>query len=127
MGWKCHAFEKFPLLIKFIDAKNQLSVQVHPDDDFALLNENEYGKNEMWYILDCEPDSFIYFGLKRDVSQEELRQRALNNTITEVLNKVMVKPGDTFFVKSGTIHAIGAGVLICEIQQNSNCTYRLYD
>ena len=127
LGWKCHAFEKFPLLIKFIDAKNQLSVQVHPDDDFALLNENEYGKNEMWYILDCEPDSFIYFGLKRDVSQEELRQRALNNTITEVLNKVMVKPGDTFFVKSGTIHAIGAGVLICEIQQNSNCTYRLYD
>ncbi|MCD7765081.1 MAG: cupin domain-containing protein [Lachnospiraceae bacterium] len=127
LGWKCQAFERCPLLIKFIDAKEQLSVQVHPDDSYALPNENEYGKNEMWYVMDCEPGAFIYFGLKRSISPEELRERAVNNTITEVLNRVPVKKGDTFFVRSGTIHAIGSGILICEIQQNSNCTYRLYD
>ncbi len=127
LGWKCQAFEKFPLLIKFIDAKNQLSVQVHPDDSYALPHENEYGKNEMWYIMDCEPGASIYFGLKKSVSPQELRQRALDNSITEILNEVKVKKGDTFFVEAGTIHAIGRGILICEIQQNSNCTYRLYD
>ncbi|MCC8136469.1 MAG: cupin domain-containing protein [Clostridiales bacterium] len=127
LGWKCQAFERFPLLIKFIDAKEQLSVQVHPDDGYALPNENEYGKNEMWYVMDCEPGAYIYFGLKKTVTPEELRARAVDNTITEVLNRVPVKKGDTFFVRSGTIHAIGGGTLICEIQQNSNCTYRLYD
>lgn len=127
MGWKCQAFEKFPLLIKFIDAKKQLSVQVHPDDNYALPNENEYGKNEMWYIMDCEPGATIYYGLKRQVSPEELKRRALDNSILEVLNEIPVKKGDTFFIEAGTIHAIGSGILICEIQQNSNCTYRLYD
>ena len=127
LGWKCQAFEKFPLLIKLIDAKNQLSVQVHPDDNYALPHENEYGKNEMWYVMDCEPGASIYYGLNRTVTADELKRRALDNTITEVLNEVKVKKGDTFFVEAGTIHAIGKGILICEIQQNSNCTYRLYD
>ncbi len=127
LGWKCQSFEKFPLLIKFIDAKRDLSIQVHPDDNYALSNENEYGKNEMWYIMDCDPGATIYFGLKKTISSEELRERVLNNTILEVLNEIPVKKGDTFFVKAGTIHAIGKGILICEIQQNSNCTYRLYD
>lgn len=127
LGWKCQAFEKFPLLLKFIDARSQLSVQVHPDDAYALPNENEYGKNEMWYIMECEPDASIYYGLKREISAQELKERAEDDTLTEVLNEVRVKKGDTFFVKAGTIHAIGKGILICEIQQNSNCTYRLYD
>ncbi|MBB5263463.1 mannose-1-phosphate guanylyltransferase/mannose-6-phosphate isomerase [Catenibacillus scindens] len=127
LGWKCQAFERFPILIKFIDAKNPLSIQVHPNDEYALSRENEYGKNEMWYIMDCDPGASIYYGVNRDISKEELQQRVKDNTVLEVLNKVEVHKGDTFFVKAGTIHAIGAGILICEIQQNSNCTYRLYD
>ncbi len=127
LGWKCQAFERFPILIKFIDAKNPLSIQVHPNDDYALSRENEYGKNEMWYIMDCDPGASIYYGVNRDITKEELTQRVKDNTVLEVLNKVEVHKGDTFFVKAGTIHAIGAGILICEIQQNSNCTYRLYD
>lgn len=127
LGWKCQAFERFPILIKFIDAKNPLSIQVHPNDEYALSRENEYGKNEMWYIMDCDPGASIYYGVNRDITKEELQKRVKNNTVLEVLNKVEVHKGDTFFVKAGTIHAIGAGILICEIQQNSNCTYRLYD
>lgn len=81
----------------------------------------------MWYVIDCEPDSYLYCGLSKDVSKEEIDERIKNNTITEVLNKIDVKPGDVVMVKAGTIHAIGAGILICEIQQNSNSTYRMYD
>lgn len=127
LGWKCASLESFPILIKFIDAMKPLSIQIHPDDDYALENENEYGKNEMWYVVDCEPGAFLYCGLNRKVDKDELRTRIENNTITEVLNKIEVKPGDCVFVKAGTIHAIGAGILICEIQQNSNSTYRMYD
>lgn len=127
LGWKCGSLDRFPILIKFIDANKDLSIQIHPDDEYALENENEFGKNEMWYIVDCEPDSYLYCGLSKDVSKEEIKQRINNNTITEILNKVKVKKGDCVMVKAGTIHAIGAGVLICEIQQNSNCTYRMYD
>lgn len=127
LGWKCKVFEQFPLLIKLIDAKQQLSIQVHPNDEFALREEHEYGKNEMWYIMDCDPGAFIYFGVNQNISKQELKERIENNTILEVLNKVYVEKGDTFFVNSGTIHAIGAGILLCEIQQSSNCTYRLYD
>ncbi|MBS5080966.1 MAG: type I phosphomannose isomerase catalytic subunit [Clostridiales bacterium] len=127
LGWKCKAFERFPILIKLIDAKQQLSIQVHPDDSYALREEYEYGKNEMWYIMDCEEGAFIYFGVNKNVSKQELKKRIENNTVLEILNKVEVKKGDTFFVNAGTIHAIGAGILLCEIQQNSNCTYRLYD
>lgn len=127
LGWKCQAFERFPILIKLIDAKNPLSIQVHPDDEYALRVENEYGKNEMWYVMDCDEGASIYYGVNRDITKEELLNRVKDNTVLEVLNKVEVHKGDTFFVEAGTIHAIGAGILICEIQQNSNCTYRLYD
>ena len=127
LGWKCQAQDRFPVLIKFIDAKQALSIQIHPDDEYALENEGEYGKNEMWYVIDCEPDSYQYCGLSKEVSKEEIEERIKNNTITEVLNRIDVKPGDVVMVKAGTIHAIGAGILICEIQQNSNSTYRMYD
>lgn len=127
LGWKCQALDRFPILIKFIDAKQPLSVQIHPDDEYALEVEGEYGKNEVWYILDCEPGASLYCGLKRKTTKEEIRDRIANNTITEILNEVKVKKGDVVFIKAGTIHAIGAGILICEIQQNSNSTYRLYD
>ena len=125
--WKSSSLDRFPVLIKFIDAKNALSIQIHPDDDYALENENEFGKNEMWYVVDCEPGAYLYCGLKQDSSKEEIRERIENNTITEILNKIEVHKGDCVMVKDGTIHAIGAGILICEIQQNSNCTYRMYD
>lgn len=127
VGWKSSSLDRFPVLIKFIDAKNALSIQIHPDDDYALENENEFGKNEMWYVVDCEPGTYLYCGLKQDSSKEEIRERIENNTITEILNKIEVHKGDCVMVKAGTIHAIGAGILICEIQQNSNCTYRMYD
>lgn len=127
LGWKCQPFEKFPLLIKFIDATNPLSVQVHPDDAYAMSVEGDYGKNEMWYVLDAEPDSSLYLGFSREVDREECRRRIQEGTLTEVLNRVPVKKGDVIFVKAGTVHAIQEGLLILEIQQSSNATYRLYD
>lgn len=126
-GWKCQPLDSFPILIKFIDAKSSLSIQVHPNDDYALFMENQYGKNEMWYIIDCEPDAYIYCGFNRDVTREEVARRLIDNTILDILNKIPVKKGEAYFIPAGTVHAIGGGILICEIQQSSNCTYRLYD
>lgn len=127
LGWKCSSLEAFPILIKLIDAKQSLSIQVHPDDDYALTVENQYGKNEMWYILDAIPGSYLYCGFVRDVTRDEVRMRIQDDTLPKILNKVPVKKGDVYFIPAGTVHAIGAGILICEIQQSSNCTYRLYD
>lgn len=127
LGTNCERFEEFPVLIKFIDAKQPLSVQVHPSDEYALRVEGEYGKTEMWYVMASEPGASLYFGVNRELTKEEFKQHIENNTLTDVLYKADVKPGDVFFIKSGTIHAIGAGILICEIQQNSNTTYRVYD
>lgn len=127
LGWKCSPLQNFPLLVKLIDARDNLSVQVHPDDDYALANENQYGKNEMWYVMDSQPGAGLYVGFSRDVSAQEVEQRIADDTILEVLNFFPTKPGDVFFIPAGTVHAIGAGNLICEIQQSSNCTYRLYD
>ncbi len=127
LGENCSKFEFFPMLIKFIDAKQPLSVQVHPDDNYALKNENSYGKTEMWYVIDCEEGAYLYFGVNKNLSKQEFEDRINSNTITEALNKVEVKKGDVFFIEAGTIHAIGAGILICEVQQNSNLTYRVYD
>lgn len=127
LGSRSECFENFPVLIKFIDAKLPLSIQVHPDDAYAMKNENSYGKTEMWYILDCEEGAFIYYGVNQPLTKEALKKHIENNTVTEVLNKVEVKKGDCFFIEAGTIHAIGAGIIICEIQQNSNLTYRVYD
>lgn len=127
IGWKVQAYPRFPILIKFIDAAKSLSVQVHPDDDYAFPNENDYGKNEMWYIMEAEEGAFIYDGFIRDTTPEEVRRCIENNTIESILNKIPVKKGQTYFLKAGTVHAIGGGCLICEIQQSSNVTYRLYD
>lgn len=127
IGSRAAGFDFFPILIKLIDAKDNLSIQVHPDDEYALRVEGEYGKTEMWYIVDCEPDSYLYYGVNREVTKDEFRERIENNTLLEILNKVPVKKGDVFFMPSGTIHAICSGILICEVQQNSNTTYRVYD
>ena len=120
-------FPYFPLLIKLIDAKRDLSVQVHPNDDYALKNENSFGKSEMWHIIDADEGAGLYVGLKENSSKEEIEKRLKNGTILEALNFVRVKPGDTYVINPGTIHAIGAGVRLIEIQQNSDLTYRLFD
>ncbi|MEG2812994.1 MAG: type I phosphomannose isomerase catalytic subunit [Oscillospiraceae bacterium] len=127
LGSACERFSDFPILIKLIDAKENLSVQVHPDDEYALRVEGEMGKTEMWYILDCTPDAKLFYGFKQEITKEELKANIENNTLTDVLNEVPVKKGDVFFIKAGTVHAIGAGILLAEIQQNSNTTYRVYD
>ena len=127
LGTNTAEFPFFPVLIKFIDAKSNLSVQVHPSDAYALKNENSFGKTEMWYIVEAEEGAGIYLGFSRDVTREEYERAIKENTLTELLNFIPVKAGDCYFIPSGTIHAIGAGCLICEIQQNSNLTYRVYD
>lgn len=127
LGEKGKTFDFFPILIKLIDAKDNLSVQVHPCDEYALKNEGEYGKTEMWYIVDCEPGAALYYGFNQKISKDEFKSRIADNTLTDVLNRVPVKKGDVFFIQSGTIHAIGSGILIAEIQQNSNTTYRVSD
>ncbi|MBR2214823.1 MAG: class I mannose-6-phosphate isomerase [Selenomonadaceae bacterium] len=127
LGRRGAAFSYFPLLIKLIDAKDNLSVQVHPNNDYALRVEGEYGKTEMWYIVDAEPGASLLYGFKETITPEEFARRIEDNTLLEVCNKVPVQKGDVFFIEAGTLHAIGAGILICEIQQNSNTTYRIYD
>ena len=127
LGRNCERFEYFPVLIKLIDAKDNLSVQVHPDNDYAMRVEGEYGKTEMWYIVDAEPGAELLYGFKKEISREEFAERIKNNTLLEVTNNVPVHKGDVFFIESGTLHAIGKGILIAEIQQNSNTTYRIYD
>lgn len=127
LGRKAADKEQFPLLIKFIDAKEDLSIQVHPEDAYALLHEGQYGKTEMWYVIDCEENSYIYYGFSKQITKEEFERRIRNKTLLEVLNKVYVKKGDVFIIEPGTLHAIGGGNLIAEIQQNSNVTYRVYD
>ena len=127
IGKNAENFERFPMIIKLIDARDNLSVQVHPADDYALKYENSYGKTEMWYVVEAEEGAGLYVGFKRDVTEEEFRTLIAENRLQEVLNFIPVKPGDWFFIEAGTVHAIGKGVLIAEVQQNSNLTYRLYD
>ncbi len=127
VGKKAAKFPFFPTLIKFIDAKGDLSVQVHPSDDYALKYENSFGKTEMWYIVEAECGAGIYLGFKKDVSEAEFRKAIENKTLTSLLNFYEVKKGECYFIPSGTLHAICKGCLILEIQQNSNLTYRVYD
>ncbi len=119
--------DTFPILIKLIDAKDKLSVQVHPNDTYALENEGELGKTEMWYVVDALPNSKLVYGFNRAIDKNEFKKRIENNDLDEVLNYVPVKKGDVFFISAGTLHAIGEGILIAEIQQNSNTTYRVSD
>ena len=127
LGTNCAKFDNFPILIKLIDAKDNLSVQVHPDNEYALRVEGEYGKTEMWYVVDCDPGASLLYGFTHEISKEEFRRRIEENTLLEVTNRVEVHPGDVFFIDAKTLHAIGSGILIAEIQQNSNTTYRVYD
>ena len=126
-GENCARFDRFPMLIKFIDAAQNLSVQVHPSDAYALEQENSYGKTEAWYVVGAEPGAGLYVGFRRDVSREEYEKAIKQGTLTELLNFYEVKPGECYFIPAGTIHAIGAGCLVCEVQQNSNLTYRVFD
>lgn len=127
LGTHCRRFRDFPILTKFIDAKDNLSIQVHPDNRYALKNEGQYGKTEMWYVMDAGKEAFLYYGFKKEISREEFARRIQEDTLLEVLNAVPVQKGDVLFIESGTIHAIGKNILIAEIQQNSNVTYRVYD
>lgn len=125
-GSDCNS-DEFPILVKLIDAEKNLSIQVHPSDETADRASGERGKAEMWYVVDCEPQAFLYYGFSRKIDAGELLQRANDGTICNVLNKVPVSRGDVFYILPGTIHAIGAGIVIAEIQQNSNTTFRVYD
>ena len=127
LGENVKVFPFFPVLIKLIDAKDNLSVQVHPSDEYALKYENSFGKTEMWYIVEAAQGAGIYLGFNRDVSKEEYETAIKENRLTELLNFYEVKAEECYFIPSGTIHAIGKGCLIYEIQQNSNLTYRVYD
>ena len=115
-----------PLLVKLIDACKPLSVQVHPDDAYAA-RVGQRGKTELWHVLDAAPDAYLYLGLNRPVSREELAERIAHNTVEEILKKVPVHKGESYYIPAGTLHAIGAGCLIYEVQQSSNLTYRVYD
>lgn len=117
----------FPVLIKYIDAVQNLSVQVHPNDEYARRVENDNGKTEMWYILGTDEGAGIYCGFKRDTDKEEFLAKVKDGTVEELLNFIPVKEGDCFLIEAGTVHAIGAGCVICEVQQSSNVTYRVYD
>lgn len=127
IGIRAAKFPFFPTLIKFIDAKSDLSVQVHPSDEYALENEDSFGKTEMWYIVEADKGAGIYLGFSKEVTAEEFKSAIEEKRLMEILNFYPAKPGDAFFIPAGTIHAIGKSCLICEIQQNSNLSYRVYD
>lgn len=127
LGTNCERFSDFPILIKLIDAKDNLSVQVHPDDEYAMRVEGEFGKTEAWYIVDCDDDAEIIYGFKKDITKEQFRQSIEDNTLLDYVNRVKVKKGDIYFIEAGTLHAICKGILLAEVQQNSNTTYRVYD
>ncbi len=126
-GDKCRKHNYFPIMVKLIDAYQDLSIQVHPNDEYALKNEGQLGKTEMWVVLECEESAHIYCGFNRKVDKEEFLTSLLNGDVTKLLNKFFVKKGDVFFIEPGTVHTIGKGIVIAEIQQNSNVTYRVYD
>ncbi|MDR3185243.1 MAG: class I mannose-6-phosphate isomerase [Christensenellaceae bacterium] len=126
-GEKVRDLSCFPLLIKIIDACGDLSIQVHPDDDFALKIENQLGKSESWYIASASLGASIYLGFNREVTKDELRSAIENNNLCTLLNRIEVCEGDFFFVPAGTVHALLAGVTVVEIQESSSLTYRIYD
>ena len=128
LGTHAAGSSELPILIKFIDAKSDLSVQVHPDDEYAREHENgQRGKTEMWYVLDASADAKLVYGLKRSMSKEAVRRAVKEGRLASYLQYVPVKRDDLFFIEAGTIHAIGAGALVAEIQESSNLTYRMYD
>lgn len=127
LGTNCRRFRDFPILTKFIDAKQDLSIQVHPADDLAKKRHNSMGKTEMWYVVDADKGAKLRSGFSEQITPKEYKERVLNNTITDVLQEYEIKPGDVFFLPAGRVHSIGAGAFIAEIQQTSDITYRIYD
>lgn len=128
LGSKHEGMDQLPILIKFIDAKKDLSIQVHPTDEYALEHENgQLGKTEMWYVLDSTKDAKLIYGLKHNTTEEAIRESIQKGTLMNYVQQVAIEKDDVFFVEAGTIHGIGAGALVAEIQENSNVTYRLYD
>lgn len=119
--------KQFPLLFKYLDAREDLSIQVHPNDKLAKERHNSFGKTEMWYVMQADKDARIIVGFKEDSSAEEYVEHLNNKALTNILDDVKAKPGDVFFLETGTVHAIGAGLVVAEIQQTSDITYRLYD
>jgi len=117
----------FPLLIKFIDAKEDLSIQLHPNDEIASKRHNSFGKTEMWYVMQADLDSNLIVGFNQEMTPEKYLEHLKEKTLTQILNFDKVKTGDTYFIEVGRVHAIGAGVLLAEIQQTSDITYRVYD
>ncbi len=118
---------EFPLLIKFIDANDDLSIQVHPDDHMALQRHNAFGKTEMWYILDAEPEAELFIGFNRPLDKEHYLEHLEKGTLEEIINVEKIKAGEVYFMPAGRVHAIGSGILLAEIQQTSDLTYRIYD
>lgn len=128
LGSHPNANGELPILIKFIDAKSDLSIQVHPDDSYAREHENgQLGKTEMWYVLDASKDAKLVYGFNQDTTEKTVRTAIVKGKLMKYLQQVSVQKDDIFFIEPGTVHAIGAGVLVAEIQENSNLTYRLYD
>lgn len=129
LGTAVHARfgKQFPLLFKYLDAREDLSIQVHPNDKLAKERHNSFGKTEMWYVMQADTDSRIIVGFKEDSNKEEYLDHLNNNTLVSILDDVKAKAGDVFFLETGTVHAIGAGLVVAEIQQTSDITYRLYD
>ena len=126
-GKNAENFEDFPILIKFIDAMDNLSVQVHPTKEYCELTGKGQSKTECWYIIDCEEDAGLILGFKDKISPEEFKAAIADNTLTDYVETVKVKKGDFFFIDSGTLHAICKGILLAEVQESSNTTYRIYD
>ena len=127
MGTKVPGGAGFPVLVKLIDAKQDLSVQVHPDEEFARLHEGDNGKTEMWYVLEAEPGASLACGFSHEVTEQKVRRAVEKGTLSRYLNRTPVHKGDVFYIPPGTVHAIGAGLVIAEIQRSSNVTYRVYD
>ena len=127
LGSNCQIFSEFPILIKLIDAKDNLSIQVHPNNIDALADEQQYGKTEMWYVLEAGAEAGLYYGFQKEITKAEFRRRIQDGTLLEVLNRVPVHKGDLFYIPAGTLHAIGKDIVIAEIQQSSNVTYRVFD
>ena len=127
IGDVAKTFKYFPLLVKLIDAEDATSVQVHPNDEYAMKYENSFGKSEMWHVISADKGSGVYVGFKQDYSKEEIEKHLKDGTILDLLNFFEAKPGDTFVINPGIIHAVSKGVRFIEIQQNSDITYRLFD
>lgn len=119
--------DQLSIMIKYIDAKENLAVQVHPDDEYARIHEGDNGKTEMWYVISAEEGAGIYCGFKRDVTKEEFIQKINEDKVLDLLNFIPVRAGNSYLIRPGTIHALGAGCVVCEVSQSSNVTYRVYD